>query len=233
MAAGRKPVRQKSAKLRHPLHCLRLRAATQQLPGCNSPRKGEREASGAGPPAPLEPGDWQRSRAPFRQRRLQARGGGDKSPQADCFPRRSRKGMIGRAGKPDPFAETLAGWLKTNAGRPRKERQTLKRMHADLVTPGFTGTCNGERPGREGRSGQPAPDPSQDARVPGPRDHERVAGAAVPQAVGPHRPRHVAGHHRRCLGGREIGLDGGAARLRRLCRVGQARLAHLPDQLRA
>jgi transcriptional regulator with XRE-family HTH domain len=33
-----------------------------------------------------------------------------------------------RPSKLDPFAEKLAGWLKTNAGRPRKERQTLKKM---------------------------------------------------------------------------------------------------------
>ncbi|MDG3042454.1 IS21 family transposase [Roseicyclus marinus] len=47
-----------------------------------------------------------------------------------------------RPSKLDPFAEKLAGWLKTNAGRPRKERQTLKNMHADLVTLGFTGSYN-------------------------------------------------------------------------------------------
>jgi transposase len=47
-----------------------------------------------------------------------------------------------RPSKLDPFAEKLAGWLKTNAGRPRKERQTLKKMHADLVTLGFTGSYN-------------------------------------------------------------------------------------------
>ena len=47
-----------------------------------------------------------------------------------------------RPSKLDPFAEKLAGWLKTNAGRPRKERQTLKKMHADLVSLGFTGSYN-------------------------------------------------------------------------------------------
>ena len=47
-----------------------------------------------------------------------------------------------RPSKLDPFAEKLAGWLKTNAGRPRKERQTLKKMHADLVALGFTGSYN-------------------------------------------------------------------------------------------
>ena len=47
-----------------------------------------------------------------------------------------------RPNKLAPFAETLAGWLKTNAGKPRKERQTLKKMHADLLTLGFTGSFN-------------------------------------------------------------------------------------------
>ncbi len=32
--------------------------------------------------------------------------------------------------------------MKANAGKPRKERQTLKKVHADLVTLGFTGSCN-------------------------------------------------------------------------------------------
>jgi transposase len=47
-----------------------------------------------------------------------------------------------RPSKLDPFAEKVAGWLKTNAGKPRKERQTLKKMHADLVALGFTGSYN-------------------------------------------------------------------------------------------
>ncbi|PZX47530.1 transposase [Cereibacter changlensis] len=47
-----------------------------------------------------------------------------------------------RPSRLDPFAEKLAGWLKTNAGKSRKERQTLKKMHADLVTLGFTGSYN-------------------------------------------------------------------------------------------
>jgi transcriptional regulator with XRE-family HTH domain len=47
-----------------------------------------------------------------------------------------------RSSKLDPFAEKLAGWLKTNAGKSRKDRQTLKKMHADLVVLGFTGSYN-------------------------------------------------------------------------------------------
>ena len=45
-----------------------------------------------------------------------------------------------RQSKIDPFAEKLAGWLKIEAGKSRKERRTVKRLHADLVTLGFTGS---------------------------------------------------------------------------------------------
>src|SRR5690606_21429612 len=45
-----------------------------------------------------------------------------------------------RQSKPDPFAEKLAGWLKTEAGKSRKQRRTLKQMHADLVVLGFDGS---------------------------------------------------------------------------------------------
>ena len=47
-----------------------------------------------------------------------------------------------RSSKLDPFAEKLAGWLKTEAGKSRKQRRTLKQMHADLVKLGFTGSYN-------------------------------------------------------------------------------------------
>lgn len=47
-----------------------------------------------------------------------------------------------RSSKLDPFAGTLAGWLKTNAKKGRKDRHTLKKMHADLVALGFTGSYN-------------------------------------------------------------------------------------------
>lgn len=47
-----------------------------------------------------------------------------------------------RPSKLDPFAEKLAGWLKTEAGKSRKQRRTLKQMHADLVALGFTGSYN-------------------------------------------------------------------------------------------
>ncbi len=45
-----------------------------------------------------------------------------------------------RPSKLDPFAEKLAGWLKTEAEKSRKQRRTLNQIHADLVALGFTGS---------------------------------------------------------------------------------------------
>ena len=45
-----------------------------------------------------------------------------------------------RPSKLDPFSEKLAGWLKTEAGKSRKQRRTVKQLHADLVVLGFTGS---------------------------------------------------------------------------------------------
>ncbi|GAB7129791.1 IS21 family transposase [Silvimonas sp. JCM 19000] len=42
--------------------------------------------------------------------------------------------------KLDGHAAKLAEWLRTEARRPRKQRRTLKQIHADLVTLGFTGS---------------------------------------------------------------------------------------------
>ena len=47
-----------------------------------------------------------------------------------------------RQSKLDPFAEKLAGWLKAEAGKSRKQRRTLKQMHTDLVVLGFGGSYN-------------------------------------------------------------------------------------------
>lgn len=47
-----------------------------------------------------------------------------------------------RASKLDPFADRLAAWLKTEANRPRKQKQTLKQLHANLVSLGFEGSYN-------------------------------------------------------------------------------------------
>ncbi len=45
-----------------------------------------------------------------------------------------------RPSKLDPFADKLSAWLKTEAGKSRKQRRTVKQLHADLVTLGFTGS---------------------------------------------------------------------------------------------
>ena len=42
--------------------------------------------------------------------------------------------------KLDPYAETLASWLKREAGRSRKRRRNLKQLHRDLVALGFDGS---------------------------------------------------------------------------------------------
>jgi transposase len=45
-----------------------------------------------------------------------------------------------RSSKIDPFAGKLSGWLKTEAGKSRKQRRTMKQLHADLAALGFTGS---------------------------------------------------------------------------------------------
>ena len=40
----------------------------------------------------------------------------------------------------DPFAEKLAGWLKTETSKSRKQRRTLKQIHEDLKELGFEGS---------------------------------------------------------------------------------------------
>ena len=44
--------------------------------------------------------------------------------------------------KLDAYAEKLGAWLKGEASRPRKQRRTLKQMHADLVALGYQGSYN-------------------------------------------------------------------------------------------
>lgn len=44
--------------------------------------------------------------------------------------------------KLDPFALKLAGWLKTEAGRSRKQRRTVKQMYVDLQALGYGGSYN-------------------------------------------------------------------------------------------
>lgn len=43
-------------------------------------------------------------------------------------------------GKLDPYAMKLAVWLKTEAGKSRKQRRTAKQLHEDLVKLGYTGS---------------------------------------------------------------------------------------------
>lgn len=45
-----------------------------------------------------------------------------------------------RPSRLDPFAETLSGWLRIEAGGPRKRKRTAKQMHADLVALGYRGS---------------------------------------------------------------------------------------------
>jgi len=47
-----------------------------------------------------------------------------------------------RPSKLAPFADKLAGWLKAEASKSRKQRRTLKHMYADLIALGFTGSYN-------------------------------------------------------------------------------------------
>ena len=45
-----------------------------------------------------------------------------------------------RPSKLDAFADKLSAWLNTEASRPRKQKRTLKQLHADLVALGFDGS---------------------------------------------------------------------------------------------
>lgn len=45
-----------------------------------------------------------------------------------------------RPSKLDAFADRLAGWLKAEANKPRKQKRALKQLHADLVALGYEGS---------------------------------------------------------------------------------------------
>ncbi len=47
-----------------------------------------------------------------------------------------------RPSKLDPFADRLSAWLKTEANKSRKQKRTLKQLHADLVCLGYDGSYN-------------------------------------------------------------------------------------------
>jgi transposase len=61
-----------------------------------------------------------------------------KHPKADTV--EPKFAIPDRPSKLDPFAERLGSWLKPEAGKSRKQRRTLKQLHADLVALGFTGS---------------------------------------------------------------------------------------------
>ena len=45
-----------------------------------------------------------------------------------------------RSSKLDAFAGKLPAWLKVEGSRPRKQKRTVKQLHADLVALGFQGS---------------------------------------------------------------------------------------------
>ena len=45
-----------------------------------------------------------------------------------------------RPSKLDPFVERLTTWLRREMGRSRKQKRTVKQLHADLVSLGFDGS---------------------------------------------------------------------------------------------
>jgi len=53
---------------------------------------------------------------------------------------RPRFNAPGRPSRLDPFAETLSGWLKSEARKSRKQKRTVKQLHADLVALGYDGS---------------------------------------------------------------------------------------------
>jgi len=47
-----------------------------------------------------------------------------------------------RASKLDAFADKLSIWLRTEANKPRKQKRTIKQLHADLSALGYDGSYN-------------------------------------------------------------------------------------------
>lgn len=45
-----------------------------------------------------------------------------------------------RPSKLDAYAERLSTWLRTEANRPRKQKRTMKQLHADLMSLGYEGS---------------------------------------------------------------------------------------------
>jgi transposase len=42
--------------------------------------------------------------------------------------------------KLDAYAERLSAWLRTEANKPRKQKRTIKQLHADLMSLGYEGS---------------------------------------------------------------------------------------------
>ena len=47
-----------------------------------------------------------------------------------------------RPSKLDPYADKLAQMLRQEAGKPRKQKRTIKQLHADLSALGYDGSYN-------------------------------------------------------------------------------------------
>jgi len=47
-----------------------------------------------------------------------------------------------RPSKLDLFADKLSAWLRTETAKSRKQRRSVKQLHTDLVTLGYTGSYN-------------------------------------------------------------------------------------------
>lgn len=48
--------------------------------------------------------------------------------------------VLDRPSRLDPFAEKLAHWLQIEVGKARKQKRTIKQLHADLVALGYDGS---------------------------------------------------------------------------------------------
>ena len=56
--------------------------------------------------------------------------------------RRAQVQLADRTSKLDPYAEKLSHMLRQEAGRSRKQKRTIKQLHADLVALGYDGSYN-------------------------------------------------------------------------------------------
>jgi transposase len=87
----------------------------------------------------------------------------------------------------------------------------------------------GEGADREKRPGHAPSALATHAALPLSRRAERLAGDAMPRALGIDAARLTSWHGRRCLGGRSAALDAAFEDVRRLRRIRQARIADVPS----